>query len=56
MAQETDSPPTIAIDGYNLEIVENFTYLGSTISSSLSIDAEIKGSSSHGQTEPEGLE
>lgn len=43
MAQEMDSSPTIAIDGYNLKVVENFTYLGSTISSSLSIDAEING-------------
>ncbi|KAK7128641.1 hypothetical protein R3I94_017014 [Phoxinus phoxinus] len=32
MAQEIDSLQTIAIDGYNLEVVENFTYLGSTIS------------------------
>ncbi len=41
MAQEKGSPPTVAIDGYNLKVVENFTYLGSTISSSLSIDVEI---------------
>ena len=37
MAQDAGHPPTIAIDGYNLEVVENFTYLGSTISNSLSI-------------------
>ncbi len=43
MAQEKGSPPTVAIDGYNLKVVENFTYLGSTISSSLSIDVEING-------------
>ncbi|RXN09497.1 c-binding -like protein [Labeo rohita] len=41
MLQEKDFPPTIAIDGYNLEVVENFTYFGSTISSS--IDLEING-------------
>ena len=41
IAQGTDHSPTIAIDGYNLEAVENFTYLGSSISSSLSIDAEV---------------
>ncbi|KAL0173433.1 hypothetical protein M9458_029401, partial [Cirrhinus mrigala] len=43
MAQKKDSPPTIAIDGYNLECVENFTYLGSIIINSLSIDMEING-------------
>ena len=41
MAQDAGHPPTIAIDGYNLEVVENFTYLGSTISNSLSIDVEV---------------
>ena len=41
MAQGADHSPTIAIDGYNLKAVENFTYLGSSISSSLSIDAEV---------------
>ncbi|RXN14061.1 RNA-directed DNA polymerase from mobile element jockey-like protein [Labeo rohita] len=41
MAQGTETPPNIAIDGYTLEGVENFPYLGSTISSSLSIDSEI---------------
>ena len=41
MAQGTANPPNITIDDYQLEAVENFTYLGSTISSSLSIDAEV---------------
>lgn len=41
MAQEKDSPQIISIDGDNLKVVENFTYLRSTISSSLSIDVEI---------------
>ncbi|KAK3780854.1 hypothetical protein RRG08_055091 [Elysia crispata] len=40
----TEIPPNIVIGGYTLEVVENFTYLGSTISSSLSIDSEINGS------------
>ena len=40
-AQGTEASPSIAIDGCTLEVVENFTYLGSTISSSLSIDSEI---------------
>ena len=41
MAQDTAHPPVIDIDGYNLEAVDHFTYLGSTISSSLAIDVEI---------------
>ena len=41
MAQGVDHPPTVAIDGYGLEAVEHFAYLGSTISSSHSIDAEV---------------
>lgn len=41
LAQDADSPPTIAIHGYCLEVVENFTYLGSTITNSLSIDTEV---------------
>jgi len=43
MAQDADSPPSVTIDGYNLEVVENFTYLGLKISSSLSIDYEVNG-------------
>ena len=41
MAQGAETPPNIVIDGCPLEVVENFTYLGSTISSSLTIDSEI---------------
>ena len=41
MAQGAATPPNIAIGGYRLEAVENFTYLGSTISGSLSIDTEV---------------
>ncbi|GAA6085372.1 RNA-directed DNA polymerase from mobile element jockey-like [Tachysurus ichikawai] len=43
MVQDADSPPTIAIEGYNLEVVENYTYLGFTISNSLSIDTDVNG-------------
>ena len=41
MAQGTDHPPTITIDGHELKAVDDFTYLGSTISSSLTLEAEI---------------
>ena len=41
MAQGTETPPNIVIDGHTLEVVENYTYLGSIISSSQSIDLEI---------------
>ena len=35
------SPPSIYIDGSNLSVVDNFKYLGSTISSNPSHDVEI---------------
>ena len=35
------SPPDISIDGTHLKVVDSFTYLGSTISSSFSLDTEI---------------
>ena len=41
MAQDSDHPPTISIDGNTLEAVENFTYLGSTISSTLNIEVKV---------------
>ena len=41
LVQNTPSPPDISIDGTHLEVVDSFTYLGSTISSSLSLDTEI---------------
>jgi len=34
-------PPTITIDGVTIEVVHNFTYLGSTISDNLSIDGDL---------------
>lgn len=41
MGQGTEHPPTISIDGHMLAAVETFTYLGSNISSSFSLDTEI---------------
>ena len=41
MAQDSDHPPTISIDGHTLEAVENFTYLRSTISSTLNIEVGV---------------
>jgi len=41
MAQDTDSTPVITIDSTTLEVVDSFTYLGSTMTGSLSLDTEI---------------
>ncbi|XP_076036094.1 uncharacterized protein LOC143022044 [Oratosquilla oratoria] len=41
MGQDVSSIPNISIDGHILEVVGEFTYLGSTISSNLSLDAEL---------------
>ena len=41
MAQDVEIPPSIYIDGANLSVLDNFKYLGSTISSNLSLDIEI---------------
>ena len=41
MAQDAEIPPLFHIDGSNLSVVDNFKYLGSTISSNLSLDVEI---------------
>ena len=41
MAQDAKVPPSIYIDGSNLFVADNFKYLGSTISSNLSLDVEI---------------
>ena len=35
MAQDAEIPPSIYVDGSNLTVVDNFKYLGSTISSNL---------------------
>ena len=41
LAQGAESPPVITINNTKLEIVDTFTYLGSTVSSSTSLNAEI---------------
>lgn len=41
MGQGTEHPPTISIEGHTLAAVENFTYLGSTISNSVTLETEI---------------
>ena len=41
LGQDTPSPPAITIDDYQLEVVHEFTYLGSTIADNLSLDTEI---------------
>lgn len=40
-AQDASHAPSISINDYTFEVTEDFTYLGSTISSSLSLDTEI---------------
>ena len=39
--QDAEIPPSIYIDGFNLSVVDTFKYLGSTISSNLSLDVNI---------------
>ena len=41
MGQDLSSIPSISISNYILEVVEDFTYLGSTIASNLSLDAKL---------------
>ena len=41
MGQDTGSPPAITISNHQLEVVDDFVYLGSTISNSLSLDNEL---------------
>ncbi|KAL7859606.1 hypothetical protein SRHO_G00147530 [Serrasalmus rhombeus] len=41
LGQDVDTPLVITIDNYKLEVVHQFTYLGSTISDNLSLDAKI---------------
>ena len=41
IGQNTPAPPTISIGNYNLEVVEKFCYLGSTVYSIVSLDAEL---------------
>lgn len=41
MGQDVSTAPIITIGEHTLEVVDKFTYLGSTISSNLSLDAEL---------------
>ena len=41
LGQSTETPLSITIDDYELDAVHQFTYLGSTITDNLSLDAEI---------------
>ena len=41
LGQSTETPPSITIDDYELDAVHQFTYLGSTITDNVSLDAEI---------------
>ena len=42
LGQDTETPPAITIDDYELDAVHHFTYLGSTITDNLSLDMEIQ--------------
>lgn len=41
LSQDVDTPPVIITDNHVLDVVHQFTYLGSTISNNLSLDAKI---------------
>ena len=41
MAEDAEIASSFYIDGSNFSVVDNFKYLGSTISSNLSLDVEI---------------
>ena len=41
LGQGTEATPVITIDDYELDLVQQFTYLGSTITDNLSLDAEL---------------
>lgn len=58
MGQDINSAPSISIGDLTIEVVENFTYLGSTISNNLRCRAEHtdqEGSNSNGSPGKEGL-
>ena len=59
LGQDVGNIPSISIDHYTLEVVEDFTYLGSTISNNLSPDTELNKrvtkQSSTGTSPKEGL-
>ena len=41
MGQDVDCPPAISINDHELDVIHDFVYLGSAISDSLSLDAEL---------------
>ena len=41
MGQDTDSAPAISINNHELDVIHDFVYLGSAISDTLSLDAEL---------------
>ncbi len=41
MGQATPSPPVMTLNGADLEVVHQFQYLGSTVTDTLSLDAEV---------------
>ena len=41
LGQDITAPPVITIDDYELKVIHQFTYLGSTITNNLSLDPEI---------------
>ena len=41
LGQDTETPPAITIDDYELGVVHQFSYLGSAIIDNLSLDVEI---------------
>ena len=41
VGQGVEQPPSITVNGTKLDVVHNFTYLGSTLSDDLSLDSEL---------------
>lgn len=41
LGQDTPAQPVITINDYELDVIHHFTYLGSTVTDNLSLDAEI---------------
>ena len=41
LAQDAETPPVITINNTELDVVDSFTYLGSTVSNKVSLDVEI---------------
>ena len=41
LAQDTQFPPHITIDDQQLDVVHQFTYVGSTVTDNLSLDADL---------------